>query len=62
MVLSIALVLGVIVAIVLKYQDLKPFHAVLCIAFGVFIASNKFGQGIHDATVATFQFFSGIKM
>lgn len=53
--LSVALLLGVVMAVLCRYAGLKTWHALLCIVFGFCLASSSLAPYITRLTTSLFR-------
>lgn len=58
--MSIVVILGIIVVLMNRKYDLGLGHALVCVAFGVFLGPTKLGMGIHDSVISLFQFLNSL--
>lgn len=61
MILSVSLVLllGIAVVVLVRYANLRAWHALLCVLFGFYLAGSALAPSIAEATGALLDAVSG---
>jgi F0F1-type ATP synthase assembly protein I len=57
--LSLVLVLGIAVWLLHKYAGLKPWHGVICVLFGFYLATSTLAPEIRTAVNAIINALTG---
>jgi hypothetical protein len=60
--LSAVVLLAALVFLLLRFAELRAWHALACILLGFFLASSSLGPYIHDATRAAARFLAGLDL
>ena len=56
--LSAVLVLGALVAFLIRYAGLRVWHAILCTLFGFYLATSAAAPFVREAVAAVLRFLS----
>ncbi|MDN5805130.1 MAG: hypothetical protein L0H26_11190 [Microlunatus sp.] len=51
-VVAVALVLGLLVALLIKWKIVRGFGALVCILFGLVLAATPIGEGVLDVVTS----------
>lgn len=57
MTLSMVVLLGIVLAVCIKKDDMKAFHAVIAVLFGMFLAGTEWGPKVMKAVEDFFGYF-----
>lgn len=60
--LSVVVLLGVLVYVLWRYQQLRLWHAVICALFGFYLASTSAAPYVRDGMRALIDLVSGINL
>ncbi len=60
--LSAVLLLGALVVVLWRHAGLRPWHAVVCVLFGFYLASTSLAPYIRDGTRAAARLLTGIHL
>lgn len=58
--LSVVLLLGALVYVMWRYQQLRPWHAIVCALFGFYIASTSAAPYIREGMRSLVELLSGV--
>jgi hypothetical protein len=59
---SAVVALAALVLVLWRYAGLRPWHAVVCVLFGFFLASTSAAPHIRDGARAVAHFLSGVTL